>query len=81
MFIGRENELDKLNRMYKGDKFESVIIYGRRRVGKTTLINEFCKDKNAIFFVALEANRQANLESLSNAVYGYINPNKGAVYP
>ena len=78
MFIGRENELDKLNRMYKGDKFESVIIYGRRRVGKTTLINEFCKDKNAIFFVALEANRQANLESLSNAVYSYINPNNYA---
>ena len=38
MFIGRENELSKLNRMYKTDKFEMAIIYGRRRVGKTTLL-------------------------------------------
>lgn len=40
MFIGRSKELSKLNRMYKSDKFEMAIIYGRRRVGKTTLINE-----------------------------------------
>ena len=73
MFIGRENELDKLNRMYNGDKFESVIIYGRRRVGKTTLINEFCKGKNTIFFAALESSRQTNLEAFSNAVYANAN--------
>jgi Predicted ATPase (AAA+ superfamily) len=73
MFIGRENELDKLNRMYDGDKFESVIIYGRRRVGKTTLINEFCKGKNTIFFAALESNRQMNLEAFSNAIYTNAN--------
>jgi len=73
MFIGRENELDKLNRMYNSDKFESVIIYGRRRVGKTTLINEFCKGKNTIFFAALESNRQMNLEAFSNAVYANAN--------
>ncbi|HIT49727.1 MAG TPA: ATP-binding protein, partial [Candidatus Pelethenecus faecipullorum] len=41
MFIGRENELNTLNRLYSSDKFEFAVIYGRRRVGKTALINEF----------------------------------------
>ena len=45
MFYCRENELSKLNKRYKGGQFECVVIYGRRRVGKTALINEFCKDK------------------------------------
>ena len=43
MFIGREKELGNLNRLYTSDKFEFAVIYGRRRVGKTTLLNEFCK--------------------------------------
>jgi len=43
MFIGRESELGKLNKMYSGNKFECAIIYGRRRVGKTSRIQEFIK--------------------------------------
>ena len=41
MFIGRERELGTLNKLYRSDKFEFAVIYGRRRVGKTALINEF----------------------------------------
>ena len=52
-FYCREDELRKLNKRYSGDKFECIVIYGRRRVGKTALINEFCKDKPTIFFSAL----------------------------
>ena len=44
MFYCRERELADLNRRYVGDKFECLIVCGRRRVGKTALINEFCKD-------------------------------------
>ena len=47
-FYCREDELRKLNKRYAGDKFECIVIYGRRRVGKTALINEFCKDKPTI---------------------------------
>jgi AAA+ ATPase superfamily predicted ATPase len=69
MFIGRKAELKKLNEMYAGNKFECVIIYGRRRIGKTTLIKEFIKNKNAIYFVAREADSKINLNVFSNDVY------------
>lgn len=65
MFVGRERELEKLNKMYNSNKYELAIIYGRRRVGKTTLIREFCKDKNSIYFIARESNDKYNLESFS----------------
>jgi AAA+ ATPase superfamily predicted ATPase len=69
MFIGRSSELEKLNGMYADGKFEFVIVYGRRRVGKTTLIKEFIRDKRAIYFVAREADGAVNLKGFSNDVY------------
>ena len=45
-FIDREKELETLNKEYKKDN-SFVVLYGRRRVGKTTLIKEFIKDKKA----------------------------------
>lgn len=68
MFIGREQELKKLNQMYHSEKPEVAIIYGRRRVGKTTLITEFCKDKKTVFFAAQENNAEQNLIALSSAI-------------
>ncbi len=69
MFYCRENELTDLNRRYDEGNFECAIIYGRRRVGKTSLINEFCKDKPTVFFSALNATAGENLEALSRAIY------------
>ena len=69
MFIGRERELKKLNEMYNSDKFEFAIIYGRRRVGKTFLIQEFIKNKKAIFYTALESNDKTNLENFSKSIF------------
>lgn len=69
MFVGRERELQKLEAMYESDQFEFAVFYGRRRVGKTTLINEFCKNKKTIFFVASEAASQENLVLFSKAVF------------
>ena len=69
MFVGRQQELNKLNKMYESNQFEFAVIYGRRRVGKTTLIREFCKDKQAIYFVAREANDLINIENFSADVF------------
>lgn len=69
MFHCRETELYELNKRYRKENFECIVIYGRRRVGKTALINEFCKDKPTIFFSALNASSEENLVALSKAVY------------
>lgn len=74
MFLCRENELRKLNKRYASGELECVIIYGRRRVGKTALINEFVKGKPNIFFPALRSNAQGNLAALSKAIYSYLHP-------
>ena len=68
MFIGRERELDALNKLYKSNKFEFAVIYGRRRVGKTALINEFIGDKKAIYFMGVESNAKQNLENFSKSI-------------
>ena len=71
MFIGRERELAALNRLYATDKFEFAVIYGRRRVGKTALINQFIGGKNAIYFMGVESNAKQNLENFSKSILEY----------
>lgn len=76
MFYCREKELEAMNRRYHKGKFECIIIYGRRRVGKTALINEFCKGKPTVYFSALNASSPENLEALSKAVRLCENPER-----
>lgn len=71
MFIGREKEVNTLNKSYLSDKFEFAVIYGRRRIGKTALIKEFTKDKDCIFFTGIESNARQNLENLSKCIMEY----------
>lgn len=71
MFIGREKELITLNRIYNSDKFEFVVIYGRRRVGKTALINRFIEGKPAIYFMGIESNERQNLNNFSRSVLSF----------
>ncbi|MBQ3834751.1 MAG: ATP-binding protein, partial [Elusimicrobia bacterium] len=75
MFYCRQRELKEMNRLYNRGNFECIIIYGRRRIGKTALINEFCKDKKTIFFSAINASSQENLENLSKEIYSAENEN------
>ena len=63
MFIGRARELASLNKLYDSGKFEFVVLYGRRRVGKTALINHFIDGKPTIYFMGVESNAKQNLEN------------------
>lgn len=73
IFIGREKELADLNEMYAQHKFQLFVLYGRRRIGKTTLLNEFCKDKDNIFYSAEQSNEKLNLEKFSVQVFQFYN--------
>ena len=72
MFIGRKQEISTLKHLYDSNKFQFAVIYGRRRIGKTALINEFFKDKKAIYFTGLEENASDSLKRFSTAIYDYI---------
>jgi AAA+ ATPase superfamily predicted ATPase len=67
-----------LEEKYASDKFELGIIYGRRRVGKTTLINEFIKNKRTIFYTAMETSEGENLVSLSRSILALDREKAGA---
>lgn len=66
-FIGRQTELAKLNAEYTHDS-SFVVIYGRRRVGKTTLIKEFLKKKTAFYFLATEELENQSMKRLAGVV-------------
>lgn len=66
-FIGRKCEMEKLESEYSRDS-SFVVIYGRRRVGKTTLIKEFLKDKTAFYFLATEEIESQSMKRLAGVV-------------
>ena len=59
-FIDRELEMETLHQEYERKGSSLVVLYGRQRVGKTTLISEFIKDKRALFFLASEESEAQN---------------------
>lgn len=65
MFINREDELKALNKFHKSKKSEFIVIYGKRRVGKTELIKHFMKDKNSVYFLAQQVTEYENMKILS----------------
>lgn len=71
MFIGREKELEGLEKLYQTEYFQFPVIYGRRRVGKTALINQFVQGKEAIYFTGVESNERQNLENFSKSIWNY----------
>lgn len=63
MLIGRKKELSFLNELYNSDKFEFLILHGRRRIGKSYLLTNFIKDKkNSIYYVADKSNEENNVK-------------------
>ena len=67
-FIDRKKELEFLNSEYNKKESSLVILYGRRRIGKTSLIKEFGKNKDIIYFLATEESEHQNMISLKNLI-------------
>lgn len=77
-FVARTSEISELNEMYHSNNFEMAVIYGRRRVGKTSLIKHFIKDKPAIYVQGIEATKELNLRYLSDAIMNFDNPDQNS---
>ena len=68
MFIGRKMELSFLEEKYKSKEGQLIVLYGRRRVGKTETLKEFCKGKPHIFYSCRECTDRQQLLSYSEKV-------------
>ena len=71
-FVDREQEMETLQSEYEREGSSLVVLYGRRRVGKTTLISEFIKGKNAMFFLASEESEAQNRNAFKDKVAEFI---------
>ena len=72
-FIDREHEMNTLQSEYLREGSSLVVLYGRRRVGKTTLISEFIKNKPALFFLASEESETQNIAAFKDKAADFIN--------
>ncbi|MFB6158122.1 MAG: ATP-binding protein [Candidatus Nanohalobium sp.] len=71
-FFDRESEMEALEKRYSSDSFEFFILYGRRRVGKTELIKEFCRDKPHIYHLFSQDTEKRQRERLARSIAEYF---------
>lgn len=72
MFVGRKNELEVLNKKINSKDFELGVIYGQRRIGKTSTVLKALKGTKYIYFLARDTTSQDNLIELSKAINEYF---------
>ncbi len=72
IFIDREDELAALNGRYAQKNAEFIILYGRRRIGKSELIEQFLKNTTGIRFLAREESRHLQLKKISRDCARYF---------
>jgi hypothetical protein len=71
-FINRQSELSFLEKLYNAPGFQFVPVYGRRRIGKTRLVQEFIKGKKAIYFLADSVSETEQLKNLGRLAGEYF---------
>lgn len=69
MFIGRETELSFLQDKYSENRGQLIVLYGRRRVGKTETLREFCKGKPHIFYSCTQSTDKVQLSKFSKQIF------------
>lgn len=68
MFLGRDRELAFLEELFASGRPELFVLYGRRRVGKTELLQQFCAKKRAVYFLAAQVREKDNLRAFRDAL-------------
>jgi AAA+ ATPase superfamily predicted ATPase len=68
MFVGRQAELRVLNELAESGNPELYVLFGRRRVGKTELLQQFCRRRRAVYFLGAEVREKDNLRAFRDAL-------------
>lgn len=77
VFIGRERELDALERMWERNSFQMMVVLGRRRVGKTALLDEFAKGRRTLYFTARQQTTANNLRDFTRTLMRFLSMPEG----
>ncbi len=74
-FIGRKKELSILENLYNSNKFEMLILHGRRRVGKSYLLSHFSSlhEKNSVYFCADKSSEKDNVKNFCEQLNSVLN--------
>jgi len=72
-FIDRDRKMDLMNTAWERDNAQFVVIYGRRRIGKTRLITEFIEGKDGIFYIAEDENPKSQIAELKENIADHLN--------
>ena len=68
MFVGRTRELAVLEELRESGRPEFFVLYGRRRVGKTELLQQLCEGGRAVYFLAAQVRERDNLRAFREAL-------------
>ncbi|MEA2054552.1 MAG: ATP-binding protein [Candidatus Thermoplasmatota archaeon] len=72
-FVNRKSELEFLESAYEKKGLQVIVMYGRRRVGKTELIKKFIENKDAIYFLADQRGSKKNIERFVGHIQEHFN--------
>ena len=74
-FIDREEEITLLEEEWEKGEGRLIVLYGRRRIGKTRLLMEFSRtrDRNGIFYIAEESSAQIQINGLKEKIAEFLN--------
>ena len=81
VFCGRSKDLTLLEDKWHSGQFELGLLYGARRVGKTTLVNKFLEGKDSLYFQSKEASELENRRGLSRMLNKRLGMPLDYVYP
>lgn len=76
MFVNRSTEIESLEEEWENDEFSFVVIYGRRRIGKTELIKKFSRGKPHIYFLTPQDTEEMQRDKLLTLVSNYFGERK-----
>lgn len=76
-FIGRERELSRLEGIWGSERGKAVVVFGRRRIGKSSLLMRFCSDRRSIYIECVRGSLNDNLRIIARVLESFDGRHRG----
>jgi len=71
-FVDREEEISLLEDEWKKERGGLIVLYGRRRIGKTRLLMEFANSRRGIFYIAEQSSAQVQINGMKEKNLSFL---------